>query len=169
MDASVFLQKNKNAILNVAILVLALIISIKIYQNQDAQIAALKIQKQSEAENNIVFKNLTQLDNKINTYKRSFKIRNSGEVMNTIGEIAKSSGLKIDSIRPLGDIAGDDYVRIPVSVAMKAKNFNQVGKFMSKLESHPAFFTVDSFRVGPNSDGKGLALNFAVSAIRVAD
>ena len=107
MDASVFLQKNKNAILNVAILVLALIISIKIYQNQDAQIAALKIQKQSEAENNIVFKNLTQLDNKINTYKRSFKIRNSGEVMNTIGEIAKSSGLKIDSIRPLGVLVHD--------------------------------------------------------------
>ena len=75
MDAMVFLQKNKNTILNVGIVILALIISIKIYQNQDMEILNLKKQKDSEIENNKVFKNLTVLDNKINTYKRSLKIK----------------------------------------------------------------------------------------------
>ena len=168
MDAMVFLQKNKNTILNVGIVILALIISIKIYQNQDMEILNLKKQKDSEIENNKVFKNLTVLDNKINTYKRSLKINNAGEVMNTIS-VAKSVGLKIDSIRPLGESVGEDYIKLPVLVNVRAKNFDQVGKFMGKLESHPAFFTVESFRISLNSDGKGLALNLVVSVIRVAD
>ena len=169
MDAMVFLQKNKNTILNVGIVILALIISIKIYQNQDMEILNLKKQKDSEIENNKVFKNLTVLDNKINTYKRSLKINNAGEVMNTISDVAKSVGLKIDSIRPLGESVGEDYIKLPVLVNVRAKNFDQIGKFMGKLESHPAFFTVESFRISLNSDGKGLALNLVVSVIRVAD
>jgi len=168
MDASVFLQKNKNAILNVGIIILALIISIRIYQSQDAAMEALKRQKKSEAQNNEVFKNLASLDNKVNVYKRTLKIRSSGEVMNTISDVAKRLGLKIDSIRPLGETAGDDYIRMPVSVLMRAKNFNQVGKFMSRLESHPAFFIVDSFSIAPG-EGSGLALNLTVSIIRVAN
>ena len=55
MDAIVFLQKNKSTILNVGIVILALIISIKIYQNQDMEIVGLEKQKESEIENNKVF------------------------------------------------------------------------------------------------------------------
>ena len=120
------------------------------------EIVNLKNQKQSETENNKVFKNLTVLDNKINTYKRSLKIRNAGEVMNTISDVAKSVGLKIDSIRPLGESVGEDYIKLPVLVNVRAKNFDQVGKFMGKLESHPAFFTVESFRISLNSRREGI-------------
>jgi len=169
MDAFVFLQKNKNTILNMAIIILALIISIKIYQNQDTEITVLKTQKDNETENNKVFKNLTVLDNKINAYKRSLKIRNAGEVMNIISEVAKSVGLKINSIRPLGESVAEDYVKLPVSVDMRVKSFDQIGKFMSKLESNPAFFTVDSFKISRNSDEKALELSLSVSVIRIVD
>lgn len=169
MDASVFLQRNKNAILNLAIVILVLIISIKIYYSQDAQITALKMQKEKEIENSKVFNRLTALNNKINVYKRSLKITNAGEVMNTISEAAKSAGLKIDAIRPLGQAVGDDYIKLPVSVNLRTKNFDQIGKFMSKLENHPVFFTIDSFRISHNGEGKELTLDLTASVIRVTD
>jgi len=169
MDIFVLLQKNKNVALNMAIILLAIIIGVKIYQGQESQIKSLKKQTQTEIKSNEVFKNLTLLDDKVNAYKRSLKIKNTGEVMNTVSEIAKNMGLKIDSIRPMGEAAGDDYVKFSVSAVIRAKNYNQIGEFMNRLENDNAFFTVDSFRLSQNAQEKGLVLNLRVIAIKPMD
>ncbi|MGA2775462.1 MAG: type 4a pilus biogenesis protein PilO [Candidatus Omnitrophota bacterium] len=156
-------------VLSIAVIILAIYVSLRIYQGQEREIANLKKQAQNEAKSNEIFKNLTLLDDKINVYKRSLKIKSTGEVMNSVSKIAKNAGFKIDSIRPMGESGGEDYVRFSVSAVISAKSYNQIGEFMSRLENDRAFFSVDSFKINRDSQAKGLVLNFRVSVIKVAD
>ncbi|MFA5276741.1 MAG: hypothetical protein WC417_07630 [Candidatus Omnitrophota bacterium] len=169
MDILAVVQKNKNTVLSIGLILLAVVFSLKIYQGQEREIVNLKKQAQNEAKSNEIFKNLNLLDDKINTYKRSLKIKTTGEVMSTVSEIAKKAGFKIDSIRPMGESGGEDQVKFSVSAVIRAKSYNQIGEFMSRLENDLAFFSVESFKINRDNQAKGLVLNLKVSAIKVVD
>jgi len=169
MDVMTLIQKNKNTVLSIVIVVIALFISLKIYQNQDKEIENLKKKAQAEEKSNQIFGTLVTLDDKINIYKRSLKIKTTSEVMNRVSEIVKESGLKLESIRPLSESLNEDFVRFSVSASLRTKDFNQLGEFMSRLENDPALFTIDSLKINRDSSGSGLSIGLRVSAIRVLD
>jgi Tfp pilus assembly protein PilO len=155
MEATDFIIKYKNKILNIAIIILAVIIANNTYKKQANIIASLKQNKDTEIKKNEALGSIGQLEKKMNAYKNSLIKKDNSLIMSAINDIAKDSGIKITSFRPEPEILYAVYVKYSYSLSINAKDYNSVGKFISKIENSPDIYTVDSVNIRPLPQGQG--------------
>jgi Tfp pilus assembly protein PilO len=156
MELANLLSRHKNKILNInfAIIVLALIFANNIYKKQVSIIETFKQNKDIETKKNGVLGNISQLEKKINAYKNYLNKKDMSLVMSRINNIAKDSGVKIISFRPQTETDYPVYVKYSFSLAVNFKDYNSLGRFMSKIENSPDVYMVDSINIEPLSQGQ---------------
>ena len=169
MDFTVITNKHKNKLINVTIIVLALIISSNIYRKQTQVMNSLEKTKEVEVKKSSVIENIKQIEHKMRSYKNLLIKQDSGLIINIMGGIAKQSGVKIISVRPDAEQKYLNYVKSPFSVVLSAANYHAIGKFISKLESYPDVYMVETLDIKSEIQTRELAVNLRLSSIAFTD
>ncbi|HTY44953.1 MAG TPA: type 4a pilus biogenesis protein PilO [Patescibacteria group bacterium] len=143
------ITKYKNTIINVALVVLALFLSFRIYDAQNKKIAALKEKATSEEKKNVVLEEITAIDQKISALKKTVNGKDMNTSLNTIAAVAKENSVRIISIRPAEQATFNLYTKYPFELMVSVDSYHALGKFISKLESHPSVFSVDLLEMKP--------------------
>ncbi len=143
MDLNALINQHKNKILNIAIVIIALIIANNIYKAQANAVALLRENKDVELKKNALLGDVKASEDKMNTYKDAINKKDASSVINTIGDIANESGVKITSLRPGEEKASQFYTTYPFDLVVNAETYHDIGKFISRLESHPDIYMVE--------------------------
>ncbi len=171
MDLIELSNKYKNKILNIAIIILALIISSNIYKKQAKEIESLKGKTNVEIKKNNMLKSISQLEKRINTYRNLFAKKDVSENINTISNIAKESGIKIVSIKPIPEQRQiyPEYIKFPFNLVLNTSKYHALGKFISKVEGYRDVYVIDSLEMRFEPTKEELTVNLKVSSIAFTD
>ncbi|MFH1457891.1 MAG: type 4a pilus biogenesis protein PilO [Candidatus Omnitrophota bacterium] len=166
MDAFEFMTKHKNRIFNLLFFALSLFIAGKIYNKQLREVDLLIEKKNLESKRNEILESISSTEKKIDAYKNLLERRDVSNVINTISDIASATDVSITSMRPNHQEKYPEYVKIPYKLELATESYHNLGRFLSRLESHEDVFMVDSIdiRTQERSDGlkAALTLNLVV-------
>lgn len=162
-------SKYKNIGLNLAVIVLALIVSANIYKRQVKQMQALKADKEMEIKKNAVFQNIGKLEEKLDAYKNLLARKDTNKIMNDINNLAKESDVKIVSIKPAQEKAEQDYIKLPLELVLSVPDYHVLGKFISKLESYTDVYVIESLEINSESQKNELTANLRLITIIYKD
>lgn len=149
MDLANFVNKYKNKILNIIIIIFAVMVANNIYKVQNRITQSLKQNREAEIKKNELLDNIGQLEKKVNVYKNLLNKKDISLVMNTINNIARNSGVKIISIKPAGTSDYSVYVRYPFDLIITANSYHNIGTFISNIESYTDVYIIDSINIRP--------------------
>ena len=151
MEGTEFANKYKNKIINIAVILLALIISGNIYRGQSAEMRLLEKGKAEELKKNEVLERIGRLEDKIKAYQKILMKKDAGSIMNTLTKIGSATGVEIASIKPEEEQKSADYCLAPFSMTVKARDFHSLGNFVSKIENDSDKYTIEILEVSPAS------------------
>jgi len=149
MEAIELFTKHKNKLANILVVALALIIAVKIYNQQVKNIGLLNQRKGAELEKNKVLAKLGELGVKIKAYTEYVNSKDLSSIINTISELAKESAVEITSVRPSAEEDQGVFIKYPYDLKVVSEGYHNIGAFISRLENHPSVFFVESATVNP--------------------
>lgn len=165
MEAMEFINKNKNALFNVVLILLALFISNKIYKSQRQTMESLREQTREESKKNEVLQGIRSLEENFGLYKKLLPDKDAASAINTFGNIAKESSINIVSIKPYPEQKFAEYIKIPFELSVSSPDYHRLGRFISRIESHRDVYMVDSLSINAGNQPKELNASLKVSAI----
>lgn len=137
------LGKYKSNALNVLVICVSLIVAYNIYKNQSKNMQALKEKGELEVKKNEVLGKISQSEKVFNAYKNYLNKKDMSLLINTIGNLAKEANVKILAIKPIMEEKSPVYTRYPFDLTVGATDYHAIGRFISKIESHPDIYFVD--------------------------
>lgn len=146
------IEKYKNKIIDIVIIILAVVIAGNIYKNYIVSMKTLNSQKQEEIEKSEIAANIVKLQKEFDTYKAFINNKDISLAINNINNIAKAIGVKIISIKPEQVKTEGQYEIYPFQLAISAQRYEDVGNFISSLESVPEMFIVESIDFKPQKE-----------------
>ena len=162
----------KNNILNLGIVILALFIAFQIYKGAQKQMNSLVLERDDELKKNEAAEEIAGLEKKIDEYKKVFVKKDPGAVIDTISAIAKKCAVKVVSIKPDSEEARADYIKLSFSITIRAPDYHALGNFVSQIESYQDVFFVDEIKINSaiaaraaEVAGKELEINLKISTI----
>lgn len=165
MELIALANKNKNKLLNLAVIIIAFIIASNIYKQQTREIGALKSKSNTETKKNTVIENISKLEKSIGSYKNLLAKKDAGSIINTVSNIAKESGVKIVSVRPIAEQRQADYIKFPLNLVLSVPNYHTLGNFISKIETYQDVYVVESIDIRFQEQAKELAVSLIISSI----
>jgi len=169
MEILEFLKEHKDKASNIAIIAVALIVSLKIYDIQNKHIQSLKAKNETELKKNDALKNISRLEIEIQNYKSMLKAKDSSTVMATLSSIAKDTGVQVLSIKPSSEQKYSAYLQeVPYTISVVAPNYHVLGKFISKIESNKNVYIIDDAKVSPETQGDKLTANLKIGSLILA-
>lgn len=162
-----FLQ-HKNKVFNTTIIICALLLSHNLYQHQIKQIGLLEQTELDERQKNTILEDIQQLERKIESYKNFVNRKDISVAMNLMSEMAQGFSLTVVSIRPMWQQELPLYARHFFMLKLEANHYHDVGKFISKLESHPELYSVEGLKIAPMytvKQRKYLSVELTISTI----
>jgi len=182
MELAALFNKYKNNILNIAIIILALSVSGKIYQGGAKKMDLIQQEKEAALKKNGIVAEIARLETEIVSYKSLVGKKHANAVINTLRDIAKEAGVKITLIRPAGAQRDKYYTELTFDLSVSAVDYHALGKFISKIESNKEIYIVESMEIKPGagsqetigiavigSVNKELAANIRLSTVEMAD
>jgi Tfp pilus assembly protein PilO len=148
---------NLSQIANLVILLIAGIVALNIYQRQNKKITSVLKLHKDQSEKNELLLQIDDINKSIESYKENFGYRDRREIINMITNIARSSGVNILALRPqekAKKVKSEIYDKVFFDVDIQANSYHEIGKFISRLESNPVIFIVESIVIEPTSDTK---------------
>lgn len=145
------INKYKNQMVNIVIIALSLIIANNIHKAQNRIVESLRAEKEEAIKKGEVLAEINQLEKKIDVYKKGLTKKDASVLINNINNLARESDIKIVSLRPQEEKDYPAYIQYSFSMVISALDYHQVGKFVSKLESSPDIYTVDSLNLRPST------------------
>lgn len=148
-----FKKINLNQIISVVILVVALLISIKIFQGENKKNAQIKLIQNEQRKKNEILLRITDKKSKIELYKESLKPRDKRDIINKITNLARAAGVKINSLKPQEQrssrrmAVNEIYNKMFFNLAIEVSGYHQLGKFITSLESDLMMFVVESLQI----------------------
>ncbi|MDD5120845.1 MAG: type 4a pilus biogenesis protein PilO [Candidatus Omnitrophica bacterium] len=172
MDRIELSEKNKNKILNFGIIFVALFIAFQFYKGANEQVEALNNAKNNELKKNEATDEIAALEVKIQRYKEVFTKKDISYVLDAISKIAKTSGVKFISIKPIDEETSSDYVRSSFLITVSSPTYHYLGDFISQIEASTDIYLVGEVSITSSDssyamegDGSDLLLNLRVSTI----
>ncbi|MDD5108853.1 MAG: type 4a pilus biogenesis protein PilO [Candidatus Omnitrophica bacterium] len=147
MAKSGVLEKNKNKILNLGVVLLALFIAFQIYRSGDEKANSLVQEKDNEVKKNMLMEEISGLEKKMDGYKKVFVKKDIGSVMDSISAIAKNCSVKVVSIKPSSEESFASYIKTSFLLTISAPNYHSLGDFISQVESYKDIYIVDEVSV----------------------
>ena len=159
--------KYKNQIVNLIIVFVFVVVAINVHKAQTRNILLANEKKYMEEKKNKVLEDISQLEKKIDIFRNVVNNKDIYSVINTLGSLARDSAVKISSIKPSTEMDFPLYVRYPFDLTVEAGSYHAVGKFISKIESHPDIYTVESIEMAPSLDVQEGRLNKIIVNLKI--
>jgi len=165
MNVTDIINKNKNTAINAGIVILACVIALNIYKVQAQKARNLKAAGEVEEKKNVLLNDINKLAKEYATYNNMLGMKEVPVLINNLGEIAKTSGVRIVSIKPAPPLPQPIFVKYPFELSISAETFHALGSFISKVESSTNIYTIDYLDIKPGKEGNKSVL---VASIRVS-
>ncbi|MFA5155982.1 MAG: type 4a pilus biogenesis protein PilO [Candidatus Omnitrophota bacterium] len=140
----------RNRAVNIGIIVLAIAISYGMYNKQLAVIESLKHTKDTEIKKNTALGGIAELEKRVKLYRDFVNKKDSSTLINSLNRIAREAGINITSLKPGRPQDFPMYAKDSFSIVITAKSFNQLARFISRLESHTDIFIIENLSVRPS-------------------
>lgn len=147
MIATDFLSKNKNKIINVGVIFLAIFVAAYLYNTQSQQLVSLQESKNEEVKKNEVLKSLSRVESRINNYKQTFNRKDLGSVIDAMTNITKDTRVKVVSVKPGAEQQYADYTKTSFLVVVRVADYHALGQFISKVENYKDLFLVEEVNI----------------------
>ena len=167
MDALNLLNKNKNKIINISVIVVALFIASKIYKQQSQQEQVMKDRNEVEIKKNSELQSIEKEGEKIDAYRDLLVNKDPNSSINEITGMAKELGIKVQSIKPLDTINNPDYTKALFELTIKSPSYHALGEFISTIESSVNVYMIESLKIMPDHDTRNreLSVNLIISIV----
>lgn len=167
MDINELFEQNKNNIINLSIVILALFIAFQIYSQISEKTNLLTQQKDNELKKNEASSEIAAFEKKIEDYKKVFVKRELGAVMDTVSSIARECAVRVVSIKPEKEETAADYIKSSFAVTINAPDYHALGDFISRIENYKDIYFVDEIRIDSSgfdraSEGPGEKLKVSL-------
>lgn len=138
---------NKNTLIKIVIVLLTLFIGYSLYSSGANNIQILEEKKESEIKKNTAIYELSAIQKIFNSYKDFLNKKDISSVINTIGNIAKESGLTISSINPSGQAKSTFYFKYTFDISFSVNDYHSLAKFINNLERSRDIYFIDNLMV----------------------
>lgn len=167
MELGQFVEKHKNKLfnINIIIIILSLIIANNIYKHQDKNAKSLKEKINIEAEKNKVLEELSKTERMANSYRSLLVDKNVNEIINTLNNIARESGIEIVAIKPAREERRAEYIKRLFDLQIKARDYHSLGSFISRVESHQDVYMVESLSMKSETDTEASTISLRISSV----
>lgn len=155
---------NKSFFLNAAVVLLAVFGALQIHKMNGKEMVRLQDELASQKKKNELRKKILGLESKIERLRPLFPQQDPSDVMLGVSEMARASGLVVNSVRPSGTITQPDYFNHVYVMSVGAKDFHQLGDFISKLENAKEIFVLNELQLNPQANEK---YSISVSVARI--
>jgi len=156
-------NKYKNRISGIVVIIIALIVTSKVYNVQVLDMQSQKARNDAQIKKNQVLESISKLEKRINAYKNLLAKKDATVILNTMSNLAKESGVKIASFQPRKEEQHPAYVKSTFNLILYAPDYHILGKFISKIENFQDVYLVESIDI--TSQGKELTVSFQLSSI----
>jgi len=167
VNNEVMINKLKGNLIGLVCLIAALIIAFKVYRVKEVEIQALKNQKVNEEKKNEVLGQISTLEQKLATLRDNVNNKNISLVLDKISDFAKSASVKISKIIPLKESVLGACTKYPYELSFSAKNYHQIGKFISFLENSPDIYMVENLSINDNAAGDSSAISASLTVYTI--
>jgi Tfp pilus assembly protein PilO len=167
VDNSGLTAKIKENAITLLILIISVIVAFKVYQSKGLEIQKLNDQKAEEEQKNTVLSEIGSLENKLDNLKKNFTTKEPKAGMEKIGDIAKSASVEIVKINPLKEAVSAVYTKYPYEVILSAKDYHQVGKFISLLENSPDNYLVENMVINNNAASGAVSISASLTVYTI--
>ncbi len=154
MDSASIVNKIKQNLLSVIILILAVIIAFKVYQSKEIEFLALKNKKEMEEKKNAILKDISKQEKELAYWSEFVNGKILSALLDKIGDFAKTASVKISKITPQKEIVMGVYTKYPYDITLSAGKYHQIGKFVSILENSPDIYIVENLVINSNAAGE---------------
>lgn len=159
----------KNKIIHIVIIILAIILASNLYKSQTKGIKTLKEKKELEIKKIRVLGDIDKLTKLIKVYKDLVNKKDISSIINKISHIANDSDINIVTINPVKEQTYPLYIKYPFQLVVRTKYYDNIGEFISKLESSSDVYIIDSAEIrsaGSREPGTtDLVMNLTLSTI----
>jgi len=161
-----FFNKNKNKIINGGFILLAIFVTLQLYNMQSQQFASLKESKNEEIKKSEVIESLTRVEKRIDSYKQTFNRKDLGSIIDAMTDIAKDTRVKVISVKPGAEQKYGDYIKTSFLIVVRVADYHALGQFISKVENYRDLFLVEDVNITTaNSIQRDLDTSLKVSTI----
>ena len=168
MGVESLINKNKNKVFNIVLIIIALIVASNIYKKQVADINSLKANIEEEEKKNQTLENIGKLDAEIESYRMLLAKKETNTYMNNINNIARDTGIKIMSIKPSGEEPSPDYIKYIYELTVSAPDYDRLARFINALEVNQTVYMIDIMDIRSSSYNKEKELNASLRVSAVA-
>lgn len=154
MDSESIVNKIKQNLLSVIILILAVIIAFKVYQSKEIEFRALKNKKEMEEKKNAILKDISKQEKELAYWSENVNDKILSAVLDKIGDFAKTASVKISKITPQKEIFMGVYTKYPYDITLSAGKYHQIGKFVNILENSPDIYMVENLVINNKAAGE---------------
>jgi hypothetical protein len=163
------LIKYKNTVFNAAIILIALVISKNIYQNQAKEVSALIQVKEADQKKNAALEDISQLEKKFGGFRAAVNAKDMAMLMNKISDSAKGYGVKILSFKPLQDKDYGAYTNYAFDLNITSPGYHNLGKFISKLETSLELYYITNLAIIKGGKDELITASLTLNTILVKD
>jgi Tfp pilus assembly protein PilO len=157
MDIEGLIKKVKENIFTLIVVCICASMAWKTYQRQQGEIEALRQTDQLERKKNDVLQEISGLEKNYQKLKERVNNKEITTVIGTLSTIAKESDVKVQYIKPTGEQKASVYARYPFELCVSAPSYHQIGKFVSKLENAPEYYSVEKLDITVGGEGELVA------------
>ncbi|RJP28220.1 MAG: hypothetical protein C4533_07025 [Candidatus Omnitrophota bacterium] len=131
--------RNKNNLINIAVVLLAFVIAFNIYKSQSRSLSLLRQNIEDEKRKNSVSEEVILLKKEVLNYNNFFKQNDLSKIINIIAGIAKETNVQILSMKPEESVKAEQdlYYEYRFDVKLSCKSFHDLGRFVNRLEDMP--------------------------------
>jgi len=165
-NAGLTAEIKENAI-TLVVLIAAVIIAFKVYQSKEIEIQNIRNQKADEEQKNEVLGEIGSLENKLDNLRKNFNAREPTTGMEKIGDLAKSASVQIARINPLKEIVSGVYTKYPFEMSLSAKDYHQVGKFISLLENSSDNYMIENLVINKNAESGSPTISVSLTVYTI--
>jgi len=151
------------------VVLFTLICSLVIHNIQNKKVRLLLTRKEGEVKKSALLNQINLSGKTIELYRDAFRPRDVFLVMGAVGDTAKSSGVKMVSIKPGEEEDKPLYYRQYFNMQLEAASYHAIGKFVSELESSKDTYFIDELEIKIKEKSPASGSAAAVDAKPVSD
>jgi Tfp pilus assembly protein PilO len=155
MDVHILINKAKDNILNIIIIIIAVIIAFNHYKTKTRDVKSLKDTLNTELKKNEVLGDISNLEKKFTLFRNKINDKSISLVIDSLGNMAKESDVKIILVKPQNAMNLGYYTSYPFQLTVVAKDYHQIGKFISIIENSPDIYIIENIMIRTNPEAEG--------------
>ncbi len=138
---------NKNKIVYIIFIGVCLLVARNIFMEGQKEVKKLTQRQDLEEKKNSVLNEIGLSEKKLTGYKKHLNIKDAAGVLESITNLAKSAGVKINSMKPQIQKDYPLFTYLSYDMNINSDKFHKIGRFIVLLENDPYMYFIENLGI----------------------